>query len=286
MAPRSSSVRSLAVSLCWIGGVLLAVGSLLLAFEGALSGDGGIDVGPSGANFVILGAMVSGSGFWILQPQLDATAGLKVAAALVAFGIACLILSAYSEPFLVRAVAAAALITGIRGAGHHFGGALPHLRYEGAMPLGEMAAMLSFVANGIIVVYLLYKSRALGMAAPSGYGAILAWTALFVGGVLVVESLILRFMRKNEETETLEDERDERIKDEAARIAHILLVTVVVLLVVQLGLGSALDGAGSPNAALGLSSSVAIAHALLGLLFLSECGRRIAEIWLYRRARH
>ena len=60
MAPKLSGIPSPAVGLCWIGGAMLALGSLLLAFEGA--GDVGFDVGPWGANLIILGAIVGASG--------------------------------------------------------------------------------------------------------------------------------------------------------------------------------------------------------------------------------
>lgn len=280
-----AEVTRVAIASCWIGSALLAAGSLLLATEGALTADDGLDLGLWGANFVVLGTIISACGFWILQPLLAVNVGFKASGLLVAFGIACLTLSAYSEPFLARAVAAAALVSGIRGASYHLGGLFPRLRYEGSMPLGEMAAMLSCVANVIIVAYLFSKSRALGVTVSAEYGAIVGWTVLIVGGVLVVESLALRFMRKSEEAETLEDERDENIREVAARVAHVLLITMILLLVVQLVMGGVLDRAGSANAAIGLSSSVGTAHAILGLLFVSECGRRIAEIWLYSRAR-
>jgi len=285
MTIKSETTR-VAIVCCWIGGALLAVGSLLLTAEEVLMTSSGANLGPWGANFVVLGTITSAYGFWILQPLLNVTVGVKVAGLLVAFGITCLILSVYSEPFLARAVAAAALISGIRGMSYHIGGLLPPLRYKGSMPLGELAAWVSGVAKVIIVVYLFSKSWALGTIVSAEYGAILGWTVLMVGGVLVVESLILRFMRKSGEAETLEDERDENIRGVASRVAHVLLIAMIMLLVVQFGLGGAIDRAGSANAAIGLSSPVGTAHVLLGLLFVSECGRRIAEIWLYSRARY
>jgi len=281
MTIKSETTR-VAIVCCWIGGALLAVGSLLLTAEEVLMTSSGANLGPWGANFVVLGTITSAYGFWILQPLLNVTVGVKVAGLLVAFGITCLILSVYSEPFLARAVAAAALISGIRGMSYHIGGLLPPLRYKGSMPLGELAAWVSGVAKVIIVVYLFSKSWALGTIVSAEYGAILGWTVLMVGGVLVVESLILR----SGEAETLEDERDENIRGVASRVAHVLLIAMIMLLVVQFGLGGAIDRAGSANAAIGLSSPVGTAHVLLGLLFVSECGRRIAEIWLYSRARY
>lgn len=266
------------------GVALLGLGSILLAGEGSTR----VDVGPWGANFVLLGTIISASGFWLFWQHMAARTGIKVAGSLVALGAILLIVSFYVEPLLTRLVAVAALVSGVRGGAYHIGGFLPQLRHEGVMPLGEKAAMFSLLANSCIVVYLLYKSQALGLDASANSDwalGILTATALIVGGILVAESLVIRVLRKDEHAETLEDERDAGIKEEAARVAHALLITALVVLVVQLGIGGTLDRARSANDALGLSSPLGIAHALLALLFVSQCGKSISEIWLYRRAR-
>jgi hypothetical protein len=92
-------------------------------------------------------------------------------------------------------------------------------------------------------------------------------------------------LRVNEDSEILSDERDAMVRETGGRVGHTLLITAVVALAVQLALGAALDPVVSPNDALGLSSPVAIAHALLALLFVADLGRSAAEVWLYRRAR-
>lgn len=269
---------------------LLVVGALLLTMESWIQGFLGVNAAPWGASFVVLGAIVGLYGFWSYWPYLEPRAGLRIAGALMAFGLALLLLAIYtdSESVLLCVVAFAALLSSLQGAMNYLGGFFPNLRHDGVMSLREKAAVFSLAANGLLAIYLFGKSQALGEGFALAYGGVtssVATTVATVVGVLIAESVIAAFLRRSKETATLEDERDAEIRQKARCIGHAVLVAAVLLLVIQLGIGSAIEPIRSPNEVLGLSSSLAIAHALLALIFLSQGSRSAAELWQYRRAR-
>jgi hypothetical protein len=268
-----------------LGGPLLVLGWVLIAGEASVTAALDVDVGPWGGNFVVLGAIISACGFWLLWPHVAAEKGVKIAVSLIAIGVVLFVVSFYGERVLMRIAALIVLVSGVRGVAYHVAALLPRMRHDGVIPLGEKAALFSLLANGGITTYLVYRSQEFGPTVSTSEIGFVTTTALVVGSILVAESLVVRFLRASEDTETLVDERDAAIGEEAGRLGHTLLITVVVVLAVQLALGSALDPVVSSNGVLGLSSPVAIAHSLLALLFIAECGRSATEIWLYRRAR-
>jgi uncharacterized membrane protein len=288
MQSRSRRLSQATIVCLGAAAVPLTLGVLLLTIDSVFQRSLGTDLGPWGANLVVLGAIVGAYGLWISWPHLEASTGLKLSGFLIALGVVLFLLPLYAEPVLIRVVAIAVLLPGLRGAAFYLGGVLPRPRHDGFMSLREKAAIFSLAANGLLVIYLLSKSQTLSQTVPAGIGetaSAIAVTAAVVLIVLVAESVIVAFLRRRQAVEPLEDERDAQIAQKSNAAAYAVLVTAVLLLSVQLGIGSAMEPSLSPNEVLGLSSPLAIAHVLLALLFLSHGSKSVAELWQYRQAR-
>lgn len=289
MNSRSAGLSQEAIVCLIAAAALLALGALLLTIESGIRSSFGTDVGPWGAKLVILGAIVNTYGFWRCWPHLEPRAGLKLSGLLIALGLILFLPISYPEPVLVKVVAVAALLPGLRGAALYFGDVLPYPRHDGSISLREKAAAFSMVANGLVVIYLFSKIQTLGQTVPLGAGgtaSAIAATVAVVLAVLLANSSLMAFLRRRRDLEPMEDERDVQIEQKANDVGQSVLVTAILVLVIQLGIGGVIDPSLSPNEALGLSSPLGIAHALLALLFLSHCSKNVAELWQYRRARH
>jgi hypothetical protein len=118
---------------------------------------------------------------------------------------------------------------------------------------------------------------------PADAATVLA-TATAILAILVAGGFVQKVLRTREGAGPLEDERDTQIQGEASQVGHAVLIALLLFLVLQLGIGGAIAPWISPNDSLGLSSPVAIAHAMLAALIVSECSRHAATIWMYRRS--
>jgi hypothetical protein len=179
----------LPITACFALGVaLLVIGWLLLASEASISAGWSIDIGPWGANLVVLGVIVGACGFWLSWKHIAPHKGIKIAGLLIALGVILLVASFYGEPVLVRIMALGALLSGIRGGAYHVAGFVPRIRHDGVMPLGEKAALFSVLANGGIAAYLVYRFREFALGDSTSELGFVTVTALIVGAVLVTEN--------------------------------------------------------------------------------------------------
>jgi hypothetical protein len=200
---------------------------------------------------------------------------LGAAAALLVVGAALLILEARVPTVLGLDLGAAgtllALPGGAIGAYHAGTSRSPS---EGA-GLGEKTALLSLIGTLLVAVYLLSRLEILGAADAPDTGVLIKATSLMIL-IAIAEAIAVARLRRSETADTPEDERDIGIRERAGKAAHTLLLVLISVLVVQIGFGAQYAG---------LTTPVAIAHALLGLVILSELARHIGELWLYRRDR-
>lgn len=270
-----------------LGGILLAVGGILLANENRLAA-WGLDAGPLGANLVVAGTVLAAWALWLSWRWMSGPIRRSLAGLLLAAGVGLWLLSGWFEPLLTRVVAVAAIVSGVAGAVRSFGDVLPRIDHSGAMPLSEKLAIVSLLANGMIVSYLLVRSRGIAVDAAGGVQpdlTTLMTTVVVIVLILLAESLGLRVLRGKDAGASLEDERDIAIRDAAGRTAYLAVVVGVVFLATQLGLGDLSERTAEANAGLGLSTPLGLAHVLIAVLFLSQCARSLAEIWQYQRAR-
>lgn len=148
---------------------------------------------------------------------------------------------------------------------------------ESRVSFGEKAALVEFLSTLLIALYLLVKFQAIGWEAdwqdPALQKIVVNILLMVVGSALLVH-----FLREREIDETVEDERDEMIRQRAAQDGYTALVTLLLVAIVTIGF--------SPPGRLPLPfTPLAVAHALIGVLLLSEVVRHGREYWLYRQAR-
>jgi hypothetical protein len=147
---------------------------------------------------------------------------------------------------------------------------------ESLITFGEKQAWIALITTTAVGAYLLYKLAGLGWEIDLRSRALekIATNSL---AMLVGAAVLARLLRQREAGATLEDERDRAIRQRAASDSHGVLLTLLIGLIVTLGL--------TPVERLPFSSPIAIAHALIGVLLLSELVRHAAEVWRYRQAR-
>ncbi|HYF62757.1 MAG TPA: hypothetical protein VD886_08070 [Herpetosiphonaceae bacterium] len=147
---------------------------------------------------------------------------------------------------------------------------------ESLITLGEKQAWVALITTAVVGAYLFAKLSALGWdAGPDNRG--LRKVVANSVAMLIGANILAGLLRRRESGSTLEDERDRAIRRGAASVAHAALVIAVIALAVTLGF--------TPVERLPFSSPVAIAHALIGALMISELVRHAAEAWRYRRER-
>jgi hypothetical protein len=147
---------------------------------------------------------------------------------------------------------------------------------ESLITLGEKQAWIALITTAAVGAYLLYKLAGLGWTVDL-HSRALRKIATNSVAMLVGAAILARLLRQREAGATLEDERDRAIRQRAASDSHGVLLTLLIGLVVTLGL--------TPVDRLPFSSPIAIAHALIGVLLLSELARHAAEVWRYRQER-
>jgi hypothetical protein len=147
---------------------------------------------------------------------------------------------------------------------------------DSLITLGEKQAWIALITTAAVGAYLLYKLAGLGWTVDL-HSRALRKIATNSVAMLVGAAILARLLRQREAGATLEDERDRAIRQRAASDSHGVLLTLLIGLVVTLGL--------TPVDRLPFSSPIAIAHALIGVLLLSELARHAAEVWRYRQER-
>lgn len=147
---------------------------------------------------------------------------------------------------------------------------------ESLITLGEKQAWIALLTTAVVGAYLFVKLNALGWDIDPQSRALRKIATNSVA-MLIGANILAQLLRQRESGSTLEDERDRAIRRHAASISHGVLVIALIALVVTLGL--------TPAERLPFSSPVAIAHALIGTLLISELVRHAAEAWRYRQER-
>lgn len=141
----------------------------------------------------------------------------------------------------------------------------------------EPGAVESWISLALVVVigaYLFTRLSSIGWEIDLGTRA----ARQMATNVLVMiagAQVLTRLMRPRDPSITLEDERDTNIRRKAAAMSHSILVAGIVGAIVTLAL--------NPSGRLSALTPDVIAHALIGLLLISEATRHSAEIVYYRR---
>ena len=149
-------------------------------------------------------------------------------------------------------------------------------RADSQMTLGEKTALASLLTNTILGGYLFTLLRDLHPYSD-GRDASFGKFVTVVIAVLIIEAIALDTLRHLQGEGAVEDERDTAIAKQAASIAYKTLAILLTWPIIAMGL--------FPYSWSGWDSSVATAHALIGVLLLASMVQHATAIWLYRRDR-
>ncbi len=203
-------------------------------------------------------------------PTRTITRWLGISSALVIAGA---VLMGIEPPWVLRVIGSLLAWFGIVGLVYGFSISRP--RPDSAQTLGEKLAMVSFVATALIGGYLFFTLQGLGWILDVE-SRLLTEVVVVMIAVTIVESILADILRRRETAAIVADERDASIRSRAASYAHSLLFVLLFAFVIHLGVGAPRTRVTSP---------VAIAHALICIMIVSELVRHAVEVWLYWRDR-
>jgi uncharacterized membrane protein len=149
-------------------------------------------------------------------------------------------------------------------------------RADSQMALGEKTALASLLTTIILCGYLYTLLREL-YPYTDGRDSHLGSFVTVVIAVLIVEGIALDTLRSLQGDGAVEDERDTAIAKQASATAYKALAILLTWPIAAMGL--------FPYSWSGWNSSVATAHALIGVLLLASMVEHATAIWLYRRDR-